>query len=234
MADPLTLLALAGMATSAIGRGVTGMRQQRDARRALSALENQEPTIAVPSAIRQRVLEPISQELLTKQQEEQARRTAESVGALQKAGARGIIGGLSSVMDAERAGERTRMAGLEQERRSALGQLGQAELDVQGRKMQNYLSKITAAQRALEAGQQNVMGALDTASNLGQQYIGGRILGLISPMKMNKSKSKPQETPFLNTNTGFTISEDMEEGVPLEMNKELARRLISSNAIKFL
>lgn len=179
MADPLTLLALAGMATSAIGRGVTGMRQQRDARRALSALENQEPTIAVPSAIRQRVLEPISQELLTKQQEEQARRTAESVGALQKAGARGIIGGLSSVMDAERAGERTRMAGLEQERRSALGQLGQAELDVQGRKMQNYLSKITAAQRALEAGQQNVMGALDTASNLGQQYIGGRISGLV-------------------------------------------------------
>jgi hypothetical protein len=71
------------------------------------------------------------------------------------------------------------MANYEQERKSALGQLGAAELDVQGRKMNNYLSKISAAARANEAGQLNVAGALDTVSNVGQQYIGGRLSGLL-------------------------------------------------------
>lgn len=106
---------------------------------------------------------------MTAQQEADARRTAQSIGALQKAGARGILGGVQGVVDAERASERNRMAGYEQARRDALGQLGAAQQDVQNRKMANYLSKMAAAQRVLEAGQQNITGALDTVAGVGQQ-----------------------------------------------------------------
>lgn len=166
---------LASQLPSSAYRAYTGAKQVKDARRALSELEGKEPAIEVPSAIRQRALEPISEQLMTAQAEEQQRRTAESVGALQKAGARGILGGLNRVLDAERASERNRMAGYEQERKRALGELGSAEMNVQQRRMQNYLSKVAAATRALEAGQQNIMGVLDPIANAGQQSYGSRL-----------------------------------------------------------
>lgn len=147
----------------------------RDARKALQGLE--EPEMYVPSAIRQRAQEPIAREFMSAQEDAAARRTGQSVGALQQAGARGIIGGVGGVMDAERQQERQRMAGYEQERRGALGELGRAQENLQGRKMQNYLSKMQAATRALEAGQQNVAGAFGDVSSLGQSVIGGYLQG---------------------------------------------------------
>lgn len=178
MIDPTTI-GLLSTALSAGYKGIQGGIQQRQANQALRALEGQEPDIYVPSAIRQRAQEPIAREFMSAQEESEARRTAQSVGALQKAGSRGILGGLGGVMDAERASERNRMAGYEQERRGALGDLGRAELDVQNRKMQNYLSKIQAAIRAKEAGQQNIAGALDTVSDAGQQFMSAELMGLL-------------------------------------------------------
>lgn len=192
MADPLTLLSLLGSSggegsapsptqiasqlPSILYRGITGLKQRRDAREALRQLEGKEPAIETPAAIRQRALEPISETVMQAQSDEQARRTAESVGALQKAGARGIIGGLPRVLDAERASERNRMAGYEQERKRALSEFGQAEMNTQNRRMQNYLSKVAAATRALEAGQQNIMGSLDTIAGFGQQSYGADLM----------------------------------------------------------
>jgi hypothetical protein len=109
---------------------------------------------------------------MSAQEDAAARRTGESVGALQKAGARGIIGGVNQVMDSERGQERARMAGYEQERRGALGELGRAQENLQGRQMQNYLSKMQGALRSLEAGQQNISGALGDVSSLGQSVVG--------------------------------------------------------------
>lgn len=157
------------MAGSAF-RGTTGLRQTRDARRALQGLE--EPEMYIPSSIRQRAQEPIAVEFMSAQEDAAARRTGESVGALQKAGARGIIGGVNQVMDSERGQERARMAGYEQERRGALGELGRAQENLQGRQMQNYLSKMQGALRSLEAGQQNISGALGDVSSLGQSVVG--------------------------------------------------------------
>lgn len=176
---PLPLLGIAATASlgSAAYKGITGSIQQRRARKALGALEGQEPAIEVPAAIRQRVQEPIAVQLMNAQQEAEARRTAQGVGALQKAGAAGILGSVSGLMDSERAAERNRLAGYNQERISALGQMGQAQQGVQQMKMQNYLSKLAAATRSLEAGQQNSANALDTASQFGQQYISGRLTG---------------------------------------------------------
>ena len=201
MPDPITIGAAATSLLGGAYRGIQGIRQQRDARRALEGLEGQEPDIYVPSSIRQRAIEPISQQLLTAEQEAAARRTAESVGALQKAGARGIIGGVNRVMDSERADQRARTARNEQERRSALGALGAAEMDVQGRKMTNYLQKIQAAQRALEAGQQNVAGALDVPSQLGQQYLGAQFSGLLPENMKYKTNSNSSST---STKSPFT------------------------------
>lgn len=144
-----------------IMRARTGFNQVRDARRALRELENQRPTIEVPAALRQVAQEPISEQIMDAQAEEQARRTAQSVGALQKAGARGILGGLGKTVDAERASERNRMAGYEQARRGAMSNLGNAQLDVQRRKLADYVQQMNAARGTLEAGQQNIMGILD-------------------------------------------------------------------------
>lgn len=197
--DPLTLGSLIVSGASAANKAIQGYRQQRDARRAMAGL--QEPTIEVPAALRQRAQEPIAEQIMTAQAEEQARRTGQSVGALQKAGARGIIGGLGGVMDAERRFERNRMANYEQERRGALGELGAAQRDVQAREMQNYLQKIQASQRGLEAGQQNVAGALDTASQFGQQLLSAKLQGLIpnsgggSTEVPTGAVSTPQATP---------------------------------------
>lgn len=176
MAIPVGL-AIAGLATSLGGsafRGLTGLRQTRDARRALQNLE--EPEMYIPSSIRQRAQEPIAVEFMSAQEDAAARRTGESVGALQKAGARGIIGGVNQVMDSERGQERARMAGYEQERRGALGELGRAQENLQGRQMQNYLSKMQGALRSLEAGQQNISGALGDVSSLGQSVVGGYLM----------------------------------------------------------
>lgn len=182
--EPFTLMALLGgggggsapnpaqittQLPSLLYRSITGYKQRKAAKQALRELEGTEPAIEVPASIRQRAQEPISQQLMSAQQEADARRTAQSIGALQKAGARGILGGVQGVVDAERVSERNRMAGYEQARRDALAQLGVSELDVQNRKMSNYLSKMSAAQRALEAGQQNIAGVFDTISGLGQQ-----------------------------------------------------------------
>lgn len=170
-------LAIAGLATSLGGsafRGLTGLRQTRDARRALQNLE--EPEMYIPSSIRQRAQEPIAVEFMSAQEDAAARRTGESVGALQKAGARGIIGGVNQVMDSERGQERARMAGYEQERRGALGELGRAQENLQGRQMQNYLSKMQGALRSLEAGQQNISGALGDVSSLGQSVVGAYLM----------------------------------------------------------
>jgi len=182
--DPLTI-GLISSGLSAAYKGYQGYQQQKDAKKAMSGLK--EPTIEVPAAMRQMAQEPISERVMSAQAQEQARRTAQSVGALQKAGARGIMGGLGGVMDAERSFERNRMANYEQARNEAMGRLGAAEMDVQNRNMQNYLQKMGAAQRGLEAGQQNIAGVLDSVSNVGQQLISAELQGLI-----------PKGTPELN------------------------------------
>jgi uncharacterized protein (UPF0147 family) len=216
MLDPVTI-GLLSTALSAGYKGIQGGIQQRQANQALKALEGQEPDIYVPSAIRQRAQEPIAREFMSAQEESEARRTAQSVGALQKAGSRGIIGGLGGVMDAERASERNRMAGYEQERRGALGDLGRAEMDVQNRQMANYLSKIQAATRAKEAGQQNIAGALDTVSNAGQQYMSADLMGLL-PKNFGKAKKTIMGStrPKLSLSGLYEIDEEMEQGVPLD------------------
>jgi hypothetical protein len=202
MLDPVTI-GLLSTALSAGYKGIQGGIQQRQANQALKALEGQEPDIYVPSAIRQRAQEPIAREFMSAQEESEARRTAQSVGALQKAGSRGIIGGLGGVMDAERASERNRMAGYEQERRGALGDLGRAEMDVQNRQMANYLSKIQAATRAKEAGQQNIAGALDTVSNAGQQYMSADLMGLLP----EGTKTTTPEITSVSNNKTLTPSQ---------------------------
>lgn len=188
--DPITL-GLIGSGISAAYKGIQGGIQQRDARRALKQLEGQQPAIEVPAALRQRAQEPISEQVMSAQAEEQARRTGQSVGALQKAGARGILGGLGGVMDAERGSERQRMANYEQERRRAMGELGAAELDVQNRRMQDYLSRMAGATRSLEAGQQNIAGALDTVSGAGQQLLSAGLMGYLGGMPSGTTIPEP-------------------------------------------
>lgn len=206
MADPITIGALIGSGLSAAYKGYQGYKQQKDAKEAMKRLN--EPTIEVPAAMRQMAQEPISERVMSAQAQEQARRTAQSVGALQKAGARGIMGGLGGVMDSERSFERNRMANYEQARNEAMGRLGAAEMDVQNRKMQNYLQKMGAAQRSLEAGQQNIAGVFDSVSNVGQQLLSAKLQGLIPE---TVPETNPKTTTFIPQISAPSIAE-----IPME------------------
>lgn len=160
---------------STLFKGLAGNKQRKDAQREIDNLEGQEPEIAVPMAYQNLVSEPVAEEYIQIQEDNAARRTGQTVGALKYAGARGIMGGLNKALDSERNQERGRIAGYEQERKQAMGRLASQQADVQRRKMQNYLSKLNAARQAKMAGQQNISSAFSDVSQIGQSIIAGQL-----------------------------------------------------------
>ena len=156
-------------------KGIIGNKQRKEAQRELDELEGQEPDIYVPKALRSVAREPIAEEFMEVSEDNAARRTGGSLRALKSAGARGILGGVESVMEGERQQEARRVGDYEQQRKAAMTNLANAETDVQRRKLRNYLSKLTAAQRAKMAGQQNIASALGDVSGLAGSLLGAKL-----------------------------------------------------------
>ena len=173
MADPVSLSMIAssaGSTASGIGQGIYGYIQQKRANEELAKLK--EPARYIPSAIRQRAAEPIAEEYIVMQQEGLNRRTAQSLDTLKSAGARGVLGGLQGVVDQERMAERQMAGEYEQERRSAMRDLGRAEIDLQNARMSDYLDKVAAVRGLAEAGAQNMMGGFQSMMRGSQDTAG--------------------------------------------------------------
>lgn len=140
-------------------QAIEGVRQQREAERALRELRRNRPDLAVPTAIRRLADEPIAEEFMEMQEMGAQRRTSQAIDTLGKAGGRGL-GMVARVAENERIGEQQRAGQYEQTRQQALSQLGAAEERLNRMEFQQYLNDINAARMSMEAGQQNVMSGI--------------------------------------------------------------------------
>lgn len=139
---------------TSIGTGIADYRAGRDeAKRRtdeIQRLKATAPSLETPAAFRQAVKDAYDRNLLESQQREITRQLGTSVGALQQAGGRALLGGIgAATQQAARSGERAAQAQA-QTQLGALSQLGQAELSTQ-RLRENRYQRELAQQREMRA-----------------------------------------------------------------------------------
>lgn len=139
---------------TSIGTGIADYRAgKREAERRaeeIQRLKATAPSLETPAAFRQAVKDAYDRSLLESQQREITRQLGTSVGALQQAGGRALLGGIgAATQQAARSGERAAQAQA-QTQLGALSQLGQAELSTQ-RLRENRYQRELAQQRELRA-----------------------------------------------------------------------------------
>jgi hypothetical protein len=163
---------------TSIGTGIADYRAGRDeAKRRtdeIQRLKATAPSLETPAAFRQAVKDAYDRNLLESQQREITRQLGTSVGALQQAGGRALLGGIgAATQQAARSGERAAQAQA-QTQLGALSQLGQAELSTQ-RLRENRYQRELAQQREMRAqaeagagaGLGNIIGGALSAGTIG-------------------------------------------------------------------
>ena len=139
---------------TSIGTGIADYRAGRDeAKRRtdeIQRLKATAPSLETPAAFRQAVKDAYDRSLLESQQREITRQLGTSVGALQQAGGRALLGGIgAATQQAALMGERAAQSQA-QTQLGALSQLGQAELSTQ-RLRENRYQRELAQQREMRA-----------------------------------------------------------------------------------
>lgn len=139
---------------TSIGTGIADYRAgKREAERRaeeIQRLKATAPSLETPAAFRQAVKDAYDRSLLESQQREITRQLGTSVGALQQAGGRALLGGIgAATQQAALMGERAAQSQA-QTQLGALSQLGQAELSTQ-RLRENRYQRELAQQRELRA-----------------------------------------------------------------------------------
>lgn len=169
---------------TSIGTGIADYRAgKREAERRadeIQRLKATAPSLETPAAFRQAVKDAYDRNLLESQQREITRQLGTSVGALQQAGGRALLGGIgAATQQAARSGERAAQAQA-QTQLGALSQLGQAELSTQ-RLRENRYQRELAQQREMRAqaeagagaGLGNIIGGALSAGTVGVGAAGG-------------------------------------------------------------
>ena len=136
-----------------LGTGIADYRAGRDEAKRRSdeiqRLKATAPSLETPEAFRQAVKDAYDRSLLESQQREINRQLGTSVGALQQAGGRALLGGIgAATQQAALSGERAAQAQA-QTQFQALGRLGQAELSTM-RMREMRTQRELAAQREMK------------------------------------------------------------------------------------
>lgn len=151
------LIASGSQAALGVGQVIFGAQQRRAAKELIDELQRNNPALEIPTALRRRVSEPIAEEYMEAQEMGAQRRTAQSIDTLGKGGSR-TLGMIPNVLENERIGEQQRVGQYEQARVQALGQMANAEQNIQQMNFNKYLQDLQAARGSLESGQQNIFG----------------------------------------------------------------------------
>jgi len=241
---------------TSIGTGIADYRAgKREAERRadeIQRLKATAPSLETPTAFRQAVKDAYDRSLLESQQREITRQLGTSVGALQQAGGRALLGGIgAATQQAALMGERAAQSQA-QTQLGALTQLGQAELSTQSLREQRYQTEL-ATQRELRAqaeagagaGLGNIIGGALSFGTVGlgaAGALGGDIkkamLGDFS--KTGKTDTEPSTEPVASgkkllpdVTTGLRKQTQMQRNAELftEKNKP---RLIKSTAQELL
>ena len=198
--------ALIGAGANILGGAATsiyGAVQRKRAQKEIDKLRKNAVKAYVPPSLRGLAQEPISEKLMEAQEDSAARRTADSLGALSRGGARSVLGGVNSVLDAERGAERLRMGEYEQARKRAISDLATAEQRVNDSDIQMWQNDMDAARGEKLAGQQNIVSGLST--------IGKGAISLGTGDKEEKEKKK---------NGGVLEGEFSHETNPIDLVKD--------------
>jgi hypothetical protein len=134
------------------GQAIYGASQANQAKKMAAGLKT--PSVSSPQEYAQMMKAAYDAELMNRQLDEINRSMATSVGALQQAGGRALVGGLPDVTRA--ANQATFEAGQfeSQQRIGALGEMAGAQERQMGREMDLYNQQLGMAQAALNAGTQ--------------------------------------------------------------------------------
>ena len=135
-----------------VGQAIYGASQANQAKKMAAGLKT--PSVSSPQEYAQMMKAAYDAELMNRQLDEINRSMATSVGALQQAGGRALIGGLPDVQRA--ANQATFEVGQfeNQQRLGALGTMAGAKEAQMGREMDMYNLQLGMAQGALNAGVQ--------------------------------------------------------------------------------
>ena len=139
---------------ASLGTGISdynrGFEEAARRTKEIERLKATAPSLETPAAFRQAVKDAYDRSLLEAQQREITRQLGTSVGALQQAGGRALLGGIgAATQQAALSGERAAQAQA-QTQLNALSRLGQAELSTQ-RLRENRFQRELAQQRQLRA-----------------------------------------------------------------------------------
>ena len=176
------------------GQAIYGGIQANQAKKMAAGLRT--PSVSSPQEYAQMMKAAYDAELMNRQLDEINRSMATSVGALQQAGGRALIGGLPGVQRAANQSAFEASQFENQQRLAALGEVAGAKERQMGREMDVYNQKLGMAQAALNAGVQTAaagIGQIGSAAMYGADAFGnGGGQDQVNSM-LKAKKTKPTE-----------------------------------------
>ena len=158
--------AIGGIAQTALGLIQTGagIYQLGRANKALNRILADAPKIETPSAYYKLAKDAYDEDLMQLRLADINRDMATSVSALQQAGGRALVGGLTQSVDAAQRQKAMAMAEQNQRQLAAQTMLAQREDVTQQQREQRFRMQLGAAQQAKAAAQQNIYGGLGSTA----------------------------------------------------------------------
>ena len=158
--DPLTLALIASGAQAATGIGKAAFGASQSARGRKALANAYEAPTGKPSEYAELLKQARASDLAQRRVDEINRSMASSTAALQQAGSRGVIGGIGAVTE---AGSRAKTGVLSQQQAEIMRALERGTVGAEyerRRQVDRQNQERGVAQRAIEAGVQNIAGGL--------------------------------------------------------------------------
>jgi len=177
------ILGVAGAVSDIVGGFIdysTGKKEARAREQEIANLRASAPSLETPAAFRQATKDAYDRTLLESQQREINRQLGTSVGALQQAGGRALLGGIGAATQQAAIAGQAAAGAQAKTQLEALSQLGRAELQSQQLKERRYQTELAAqrqmkqqAEQAAGAGLGTAIAGIGGAGILGTGLLGG-------------------------------------------------------------
>jgi len=177
------ILGVAGAVSDIVGGFIdydTGKKEARKREQEIANLRASAPSLETPAAFRQATKDAYDRTLLESQQKEINRQLGTSVGALQQAGGRALLGGIGAATQQAAVAGQAAAGAQAKTQLEALSQLGRAELQSQQLKERRYQTELAAqrqmkqqAEQAAGAGLGTAIAGIGGAGLLGTGMLGG-------------------------------------------------------------
>jgi len=189
--------AIGGIAQTALGLIQTGagIYQLGRANKALNRILADAPKIETPSAYYKLAKNAYDEDLMQIRLADINRDMATSVSALQQAGGRALVGGLTQSVDAAQRQKAMAMAEQNQRQLAAQTMLAQREDVTQQQREQRFRMQLGAAQQAKAAAQQNIYGGLGSAAT--GAMIAGASMGDVNFGSGSNASTTQSATPTM-------------------------------------